>query len=69
MLIEITDHAVIAYQQACLKEEAAGKTINEEVGELVRIMGQFRRNRPAEAKTGEEAEVSGASGRWTGVDG
>jgi hypothetical protein len=28
---------VIAYQQARLKEEAAGKTINEEVGELFRI--------------------------------
>src|SRR5215468_9119236 len=27
--------------QARLKEEAAGKTINEEVGELFRIMGSF----------------------------
>jgi integrase len=41
MLIEITDHAVVAYQQTRLKEEAAGKTINEEVGELFRIMGSF----------------------------
>jgi len=40
MLIEITDHAVIGYQQARLKEKAAGKTINEEVGELFRIMGE-----------------------------
>jgi hypothetical protein len=32
MLIEITDHAVIAYQQTRLGEGAAGKTINEEVG-------------------------------------
>ena len=39
MLIEITDHSVIAYQQTRLKEKAAGKTINEEVGELFRIMG------------------------------
>lgn len=37
MLIEITDHAVIAYQQARLKEEASGKTINEEVGELFEL--------------------------------
>jgi integrase len=41
MLIQITDHAVVAYQQARLKEGAAGKTINEEVGELFRIMGSF----------------------------
>jgi hypothetical protein len=27
--------------QARLKEEAAGETINEEVGELFRIMGRF----------------------------
>jgi len=41
MLIEITEHAVVAYQQARLREEAAGKTINEEVGALFRIMGGF----------------------------
>jgi integrase len=38
MLIQITEHTVIAYQHARLKEGAAGKTINEEVGELFRIM-------------------------------
>jgi integrase-like protein len=39
MLIEITDTVVEAYQLARLKEGAANKTINEEVGELLRIMG------------------------------
>ena len=39
MLIEITDKVVQAYQVARLREGSAGKTINEEVGELLRIMG------------------------------
>jgi integrase len=39
MLIEITDKVVIAYQNARLSKKAAGKTINEEVGTLFRIMG------------------------------
>jgi len=39
MIIEITDSVVEAYQLARMKEGAAGKTINEEVGELLRIMG------------------------------
>jgi integrase len=40
MLIEITDQTVIGYQDIRLKEKAAGKTINEEVGTLFRIMGE-----------------------------
>jgi integrase len=40
MLIEVTDQAVVSYQQKRLREGAAGKTINEEVGELLRIMGE-----------------------------
>jgi integrase len=40
MLIEITDQVIQAYQLARLKEGAAGKTINEEVGELLRIMAE-----------------------------
>jgi len=40
MVIEITEQSVIDYQNARLKEEAAGKTINEEVGQLFRIMGK-----------------------------
>src|SRR5262249_32290288 len=39
MLIEITDKVVQAYQVARLREGSAGKTINEEIGELCRIMG------------------------------
>jgi len=66
MLIEITDHAVIAYQQARLKEEAAGKTINEEVGELFRIMGSFgetvrlKLKRAKKLKLAERGEVGRA---------
>jgi hypothetical protein len=41
MLIEINDQGVMAYQQARKREGAAGKTINEEVGELFRIMGDL----------------------------
>ena len=40
MLIEITDNVVIEYQNVRLRERAANKTINEEVGELFRIMGE-----------------------------
>jgi hypothetical protein len=39
MLIEITDRVVETYQLTRIKEGAAGKTTNEEVGELFRIMG------------------------------
>jgi integrase len=39
MLIQITDQTVVDYQSARLREKAAGKTINEEIGELFRIMG------------------------------
>jgi integrase len=39
LLVEITTETAKAYQLARLNEGAAGKTINEEVGELFRIMG------------------------------
>jgi hypothetical protein len=57
MLIEITDHAVIAYQQARLKEGAAGKTINEEVGELFRIMGAFGEAVRLQLKRGKKLKL------------
>ncbi len=41
MLIDITLESVVEYQAARMNEGAAGKTINEEVGELFRIMGEF----------------------------
>ena len=41
MLIDITPETVVEYQRIRLKEGAAGKSINEEVGELFRIMGEF----------------------------
>jgi integrase len=40
MLIEIGDEAVRGYQIARLKEKASPKSINEEVGFLLRIMGE-----------------------------
>ena len=40
LLVEITAQTVVAYQLARLLEKAAGKTINEEVAELFRIMGE-----------------------------
>jgi hypothetical protein len=39
MLVDITDDVVKAYQSARLKEVAAPKTINEEVGILLRLLG------------------------------
>ena len=70
MLIEITEHSVIAYQQARLKAEAAGKTINEEVGELFRIMGdvgeaiRLKLKRAKKLKLAEREDV----GRALSVD-
>jgi integrase len=40
MLVEIGDKAVRAYQMARLEEKAGPKSINEEVGFLLRIMGE-----------------------------
>jgi hypothetical protein len=40
MLIEIGDKAATAYQVARLEEKASPKSINEEVGFLLRIMGE-----------------------------
>jgi integrase len=40
MAIDITDKTVKAYQTARLKEGAAPKTINEEVGFLLRLLGE-----------------------------
>jgi integrase len=40
MAIDITDKTVKAYQNARLKEGAAPKTINEEVGFLLRLLGE-----------------------------
>lgn len=40
MAIDVTDKSVKAYQTARLKEGAAPKTINEEVGFLLRLLGE-----------------------------
>ena len=39
LLIEVTVNTVVSYQSARLREGASGKTINEEVGFLLRVMG------------------------------
>ncbi|MEK7750867.1 MAG: site-specific integrase [Acidobacteriota bacterium] len=41
MAVDVTDKTVKAYQTARLKEKAAPKTINEEVGFLLRLMGEI----------------------------
>jgi hypothetical protein len=38
MCVDITDRIVIKYQTDRLKEKAAAKTINEEVGLLLRLL-------------------------------
>lgn len=40
MVVDVTDKTVKAYQTVRLKEEAAPKTINEEVGFLLRLLGE-----------------------------
>ena len=40
MAVDVTDKTVKAYQTARLKEKAAPKTINEEVGFLLRLLGE-----------------------------
>ena len=40
MVIEISDETVKAYQVARLQEKAAPKSINDEVGFLLRIIGK-----------------------------
>jgi len=39
LLIDVTANTVVSYQTARLREGASGKTINEEVGFLFRVMG------------------------------
>lgn len=39
MLVDVNDRTVKAYQVARLREGAAGKTVNEEVGFLLRLLG------------------------------
>lgn len=40
MAVEVTDKTVREYQTARLKEDASAKTINEEVGFLLRLLGE-----------------------------
>lgn len=40
MAVDVTDKTVVAYQTARLKEAASPKTINEEVGFLLRLLGE-----------------------------
>ncbi len=66
MLIDISPESVIEYQRTRLEEGAAGKTINEEVGKLFRIMGEFwdavrtRLKKAKKLKLPERADVGQA---------
>jgi len=40
MAVDVTEHTVTAYQTTRLRESAAPKTINEEVGFLLRLLGE-----------------------------
>lgn len=40
MVVDVTEQTVTAYQTTRLKEAAAPKTINEEVGFLLRLLGE-----------------------------
>lgn len=62
MSVEITEKTVKDYQTARLKEDAAPKTINEEVGFLLRLLGEqgdairttLRRQKALKLATGSE---------------
>jgi hypothetical protein len=58
MLVEITDREVEAYQTARLMEKAAGKTINDEVGVLFRVMGDSGDMIRLEAPQGQKAQAA-----------
>jgi len=62
MLVDINEQTVLAYQLRRLKEQASPKTINEEIGFLLRILGEqgdalrmrMRRNKCLKLKAGAE---------------
>lgn len=64
MLVDISEAVVIEYQNARLSEGTAPKTVNEEVGFLLRILGDpgdILRARPAQK---EDAQTQGPQGHW-----
>ena len=53
LVVDISEQSVKTYQIARLKEGAAPKTINDEVGFLLRLLGSWRCN-PFEDATGKD---------------
>jgi integrase len=64
MLVDITETTVTAYQTARLKEAAAPKTINEEVGFLLRLLGES--GDPIRARLRRQKMLKLAVGRQVG---
>jgi integrase len=64
MLVDVTDKTVTEYQTARLKEGAAPKTINEEVGFLLRLLGES--GDPIRARLRRQKMLKLAVGRQVG---
>jgi site-specific recombinase XerD len=66
MVVDVSDHTVKAYQTTRLKEKAAAKTINEEVGFLLRLLedagetirGKMRREKTLKLKTNSKVGLA-----------
>jgi hypothetical protein len=67
MLIEIDDKAVRAYQVARLEEKAAPKSINEEVGFLLRMMGERGDALRSELRRQKNLEAPDQCAGWKSV--
>lgn len=64
MVIDATERTILDYQSTRLKENAAPKTINEEVGFLLRLLGDSRRYNSGAAPPQEATKAqSSGSGR------
>lgn len=64
MMVELTDKTITEYQTARLKEGAAPKTINEEVGFLLRLLGEA--GDPIRARLRRKKMLKLAVGRQVG---
>ena len=64
MVVDVTEKTVTAYQTARLKERAAPKTINEEVGFVLRLLGES--GDPIRARLRRQKMLKLAVGRQVG---
>jgi hypothetical protein len=58
MLVDVDEQTVILYQGQRLKEKAATKTINEEVGFLLRLIGERGEPPPGAFAKTEDTEIT-----------